>query len=218
MKFCAKCGKKGETVEGLCKECYSRLHPTIDTSKEIVIGICEGCNRAFHRNRWSRYPSLEEAVKNIVKENIKTKAEIEVTRIKEDRVEVEIKVIKTGEEFFLPIKIKTKLCDGCRKNRKEYFEGVLQLRGIDEDVVNWVFRDIEKRKKYGVFVQDVVELKNGLDISLTSQKYLQALGAKLKKKFKGTVKTTRKLFTRNKQTSKPVYRLTLLYKQEDKES
>lgn len=215
MKFCARCGKKGKTAEGLCEKCYLDMHPAIDVSKEVVIKICENCNKAFHRNIWSRYHNLEETIESTVKESIKIRDKFKImARIKDGEAEARVRIIKTEEEYLVPIKIKKVTCDKCKKEARQYFEGVLQLRGVDERIINWVFRDIEKRERGGVFAQDVVELKNGLDIKLTSQKYLQALGAKLKKKFKGTVKITRTLFTRNKQTSKPVYRLTLLYKQD----
>lgn len=212
MKFCAKCGKKGETKEGLCNSCYSKLHPASGSSKEIKIKVCEGCNKAFHRNRLSRYTNEEEMIKGIVKEKIK--GQIEVTPIiTRDKVEAEIETA-AGEKYIIPIKIENTECDRCKKEATKYFEGTLQLRNIPEDVVNYAINELDKKQKDGVFVNNIENVKNGVDIMITSQKFLQALGTKLKKRFGGSVKLTRKLFTRNKQTSKHVYRVTLLYKQD----
>ncbi|MBW2992674.1 hypothetical protein KY345_05650 [Candidatus Woesearchaeota archaeon] len=211
MKFCAKCGRKGETREGLCKKCYSELHPAVDVSKEIVIKVCGGCNKAFHRNRWSRYVSMEEMIEGIVKERLKTKIKNIKAIIKGDKIVAEVK--KDDEVYLIPVKIEMSECERCKKEATKYFEGTLQLRNIDEKVIRYVMKELDKERGEGVFVKEMKDVKNGADIELTSQKYLQQLGAKLKKRFGGEVKLTRTLFTRDKQTSKAVYRITLLYKQ-----
>ena len=59
----------------------------------------------------------------------------------------------------------------------------------------------------------IVEHKNGNDYYMSSNKYIVKLGNSLKKKFKGNVLITRKLFSRSSETSKPIYRVTVLYSQ-----
>jgi len=55
-------------------------------------------------------------------------------------------------------------------------------------------------------------VRNGIDFYLTSQRYAQSLGKKLKKTFKGELKISSKLFTVNRQTSKNVYRVNVLFR------
>ena len=212
MKFCARCGKKGETKEGLCKECYKIVHPSSLECKDIVVKVCENCNRVFYRNRWSKFHNLKEAVKSIAKDCIKDKRKIEIKPKMGHKPEVNAEIVESMEKFVIPVKIEKIICPFCGKCNGSYFQGVLQLRNIDPKIMKYVLNDLDKKRKEGVFIQKMVDVKNGADIYLTSQKYLQVLGSKLKKRFGGEVKITRKLFTRNKQTGKNVYRLTVLFK------
>lgn len=213
MKFCAKCGRKGETREGLCDICYSELRPSLDIPKQTVIKVCEGCGKFLHRNLWSRYPSTKDAVESIVKDSIKTRKKINVNATNDEKkVEAEIETDNGDEKYRILVKLEEDICNKCRKLIGKYFEGTLQLRDVDDTVLDYVAKDIESRTDEGVFVKEMIEYKNGLDITLTSRKYLMGLGKKLKKRFGGTVKRTSRLFSINKQTSKEMHRLTVLYR------
>jgi NMD protein affecting ribosome stability and mRNA decay len=216
MKFCAKCGRKGETREGLCDRCYSEALPQIKLPKEIKIKMCEGCNKVLHRNLWSRYHSINDAVERIVMESLKLKKDANVKAAVDDKgIEAEIDP-GDGRIQKLPVKIEDMICHKCRKFIGKYFEGTLQLRNVSDDLIKYVLKDIEEKNTEGVFVKEIDEFKNGIDIKVTSQKYILALGARLRRKFGGSVKVTRNLFTRNRQTSKEVFRVTLLYNQKAK--
>lgn len=213
MKFCARCGRKGETREGLCEKCYLDAHPTIKAAEEIKIRVCRGCGRAFHRNKWSMYKSTEEMIKSLVKESLKIKEKAEIVPIiKEDAIEAELKFYDSGEKYIIPVNIEEITCKKCGKDTGKYFEGVLQLRDVTKEIIDFVLKDINENQTEGVFIQEAKEIKNGLDLKMTSYKYIRAIGKKLKKRFGGTLKTTAKLFSRNRQTSREVYRIAVLYK------
>ena len=91
-----------------------------------------------------------------------------------------------------------------------YFEATLQLRFVDQHVVNFVYEDIEKK---GISATREKFEQNGLDVSVDSKKYAQQLGKALQEKFGGLLKTTARIFTRDRQSSKDVYRVTVLFKQ-----
>lgn len=93
----------------------------------------------------------------------------------------------------------------------EYFEGILQLRNYTDELLNWVKKRIEKDKK--AKIAKVKKAKNGVDLYLSDQHYLQALGKKLKQNFVGILKISQKLFTQDRVTSKLLYRVTVLFKQ-----
>jgi NMD protein affecting ribosome stability and mRNA decay len=220
MKFCAKCGAKGETKEGLCERCYSELNPALKAPEKIKIQVCEGCDKFLHRNLWNRYPSIKDAVESILKDSIKVKPGNKI-KIKasetEDGAEAEIRISGRAEKHKVDIELEESVCHKCRKLIGKYFEGTLQLRDVDDKVLDYVAKDIESNADNGVFVKDMVEHKNGLDMNITSRKYLMALGKKLRVRFGGTVKKTSRLFSKNKQTSKDVHRLTLLYRGKSQE-
>ncbi len=95
-------------------------------------------------------------------------------------------------------------------SNNQYFEAVLQLRPYNEKVL----RAVEKMvgDKDGVFISKVVKQKTGLDLYISSQKFAQTIGKQLKKRFKGELKVSGTLFTRNRLTSKDVYRVTVLFR------
>jgi len=55
----------------------------------------------------------------------------------------------------------------------DYFEGILQLRNPNDEVISFINSQIKKRT--GVFITKEQKGNNGIDFYITSQKYLQAL-------------------------------------------
>ncbi len=93
----------------------------------------------------------------------------------------------------------------------DYFEGVLQLRDVTDEVLNWVHQEIIRAGR--ARIAKVQEFKNGIDIYLSAQHYMQAIGKQLQQRFGGVLKVTNRLFTRNSLTSRDVYRMTVLFRQ-----
>ncbi|MBW2993463.1 hypothetical protein KY317_02725 [Candidatus Woesearchaeota archaeon] len=89
----------------------------------------------------------------------------------------------------------------------KYYEGILQLRNPTKEIIRFAKNQIEKSK---IFVANEIKLKNGIDMYLSSQRFLRALGTKLKKRFGGQLKTSRKLHTVSRKTGKRLYRVTVL--------
>ncbi len=93
---------------------------------------------------------------------------------------------------------------------KDYFEAILQIRPKNNEVLNFVKKQIEKREDTWIAKQE--EFKYGVDIYLSSHRFATALARKLKKVFKGDLKITKSLFKRDKLTSKNLYRVTVLFR------
>ena len=93
-----------------------------------------------------------------------------------------------------------------------YFQGILQLRNCNQEVIDFVENQIEKAERKDVYVSKKVKVIGGIDIYLTSNKFLRSLGKKLKKSFNGELKESEKLFSRNRQTQKNIYRLNVLFR------
>jgi len=94
----------------------------------------------------------------------------------------------------------------------QYFEGILQLRNQNEECVNFIKNQFKNNEK--VWIAKEVKLKTGVDYWVSSNRFLLSLGKKLKKSFKGELKTSRKLYSRNRMTSKDIYRVTVLFRME----
>src|SRR3989344_5535115 len=91
-----------------------------------------------------------------------------------------------------------------------YYEAILQLRPAKPEILDFVNEMLQRK---GVNVSKVVELKNGVDLYLSDQKFSRSvLGPQLKRRFKGELKITRSLYGQNKLTSRLVYRATILFR------
>ena len=98
------------------------------------------------------------------------------------------------------------------KNPK-YFEGVLQLRNPSDEIIDFIADEMEKKEN--VWIAKTEKQKNGIDLYLSSNKFLAYIGKRLKEKFSGELIKTSSLFTRNKLTSKEVMRGCTLFRYYD---
>ena len=92
----------------------------------------------------------------------------------------------------------------------EYFEGILQVRNPNEEVLGFIAREVEK--KGNVFIAKTKKINNGIDFYISSQRFLRSIGNKLQERFFGHLEVSRRLHTRNRMTSRDVYRVNLLFK------
>lgn len=91
----------------------------------------------------------------------------------------------------------------------KYFEGILQLRNPSPELVGFVRRAVQRDQR-ALIVREK-KVRNGLDLYLSSQRYLRALGKKLKQAFPGELKMSRSLHTISK-AGKELYRVTVLFR------
>jgi len=96
-----------------------------------------------------------------------------------------------------------------------YYQAILQIRPRDKEVLDFVRKQIKKKK--GVSISKEVFFKYGIDVYITDQKFARNLGQKIKKVFKGELKITKSIHTRDRITSKDVYRGTILFRREQKD-
>jgi NMD protein affecting ribosome stability and mRNA decay len=95
----------------------------------------------------------------------------------------------------------------------KYFEGTLQLRNPSPEVIEFVASAIEKEEN--VWVAKTNKEKKGIDLDLSSNKFLRKIGKMLKEKFTGELVESKSIFTRNRLTGKEVYRGCVLFKYYD---
>lgn len=93
---------------------------------------------------------------------------------------------------------------------KDYFQAILQLRPKDAKVYEFVIDRIKERNN--VSISKEVNLKTGVDIYINDQRFTRALGKKLKRSFKGKLVSSRKLHTRDRLSSKDIYRVTVCFR------
>jgi nonsense-mediated mRNA decay protein 3 len=92
---------------------------------------------------------------------------------------------------------------------RQYFEGTLQLRNCREEIIDFVRK---KADEEGAWIAKEVKQKEGIDLYLSSNKFLKKIARLLKERFKGITKESSKLFTEDFHSGKKVYRGTILFK------
>jgi len=227
------CGKKA-VVEHLCKECFQKQHSVVERLKEFKLLFCTRCNFFSFKNKWYSADNLNDAIEKAFKKNIKFKTKkclmtitpkipkhkpnpgVRVETTNKIKITSQIKKINCEEIYDVPLSVKFTICQKCGKEGTQYFEGIIQLRNQDNsdfsNVRDFILNEVEKERKRGIFVTAEKEVKGGIDFYVTSQKYLQQLAQKVFKKFGGELKVNVQIFTRNRQTSKEVYRVNALIK------
>lgn len=90
-----------------------------------------------------------------------------------------------------------------------YYEAVLQLRNPDKYVLRFVDEEID-RKETGL--AKVEKVRGGYDFYLADQKFAQQVGKKLRTKFGGILKVTARLYSVSHQTSKEIFRITVMHR------
>ena len=96
----------------------------------------------------------------------------------------------------------------------QYYEAIIQLRPANEGIFNYVISMVENRKN--VFVSKILAKKFGYDLYISDIRYALAIGKKLKTKFNGTLKTSRELYSYDRQTSKKKYRVVVCFRLAEK--
>ncbi|MBW3017132.1 hypothetical protein KY316_02070 [Candidatus Woesearchaeota archaeon] len=91
----------------------------------------------------------------------------------------------------------------------QYFEGVIQLRNCSQEILDFVIYRFEKNE---IGIAKIVKVSDGFDIYSASNKFSRKIGKMLVRQFGGELRETSRLFTKDKLTSKNVYRLTVYYK------
>jgi NMD protein affecting ribosome stability and mRNA decay len=93
----------------------------------------------------------------------------------------------------------------------QYFEGILQLRECSHEVQDFVIEECKKNNRGRI--GKVKSSKGGFDFYMQSNTFLGHLEKKLKDNFVGEFTKTATLHTKDKQTSKDLYRITVLFRQ-----
>ena len=92
----------------------------------------------------------------------------------------------------------------------QYFEAKIQLRPFDRKIYDFIIKQVSKRKD--TFITKEVWCKTGIDLYLTNQRFARSLGKKLKDNFRGELKITRTLHSRDRLRSRLKYRATILFR------
>ena len=95
----------------------------------------------------------------------------------------------------------------------EYYEAKVQIRPLNEELYNFVIKELSKNK---INIAKQHKLKEGIDLYISSSKICYSLAKKFKARFKGEIKISTTLVGLDKTKGKKINRVTLLLKLIDK--
>ncbi|MCH7520060.1 MAG: hypothetical protein IH964_13715, partial [Candidatus Dadabacteria bacterium] len=96
-----------------------------------------------------------------------------------------------------------------KEKNPQYFEAILQLRNVHDKVLDYAEGRINHSK---AFLSKQVHIKNGIDLYLSDTSFAKKLAVAMQRKFGGVIKISAKLFSVSRETSKELYRVTVLFK------
>lgn len=219
MRFCPKCGKKG--IKGdFCRDCYE-VESGLEFN-DIEAIKCVECEKYLVGNKWKSYPDDNTGIVETALTKIKNPRRIPMTIEPHYFVihnkpgiknEIELHItVEEDQEFNIPGFVFVKACPKCSKKGTQYFEGILQLRDMTPEIENFVAMDLAAATHLGVHVAKELRKNKYWDVWVTDKRYLRRLGKKLQKKFTGQLTESATLHTRDKQSSKDLFRLNVMFK------
>lgn len=94
----------------------------------------------------------------------------------------------------------------------DYYQATIQIRPYNEEVVKFINNQVRKRNDERIFISKTVEDKHGVDFFISSNKFARIIGKKLTKSFKGELKESIKLYSRDRHAGKNLYRVTVCFR------
>ncbi|MBN2459462.1 hypothetical protein JXB28_04205 [Candidatus Woesearchaeota archaeon] len=190
--------------------------------KAINLTLCS-CDKYFDKGMWKPYHGIEKLIADKVKKQI-PKAKVifknfEMPMAQKEKKEIEVIAKVKDKETHVKVILKLAKCPLCAREGTQYFEAILQVRSLNvsvlEKAIDLLKKRVEKLRNKGMFINKVEPVSDGFDLFMTNKRIAQSLGKELHEHFGGVFKLSPRIFTRNKQTSKDLYRMSILVRLPD---
>ncbi|HME87528.1 MAG TPA: NMD3-related protein [Candidatus Nanoarchaeia archaeon] len=176
--------------------------------------ICANCFKHQHKGKMIPTKSVDEAVYDMLEQRFKNakKVELYVPEHKQNpgiMVEAEAVVDK---KWIVPIFLLYTICPNCSKLLGQAYNGILQLRNPTKEILKFTQDELKKATKKNVHCIKEEDTVNGMDYRITDAQWTRAMGKNLQGTFGGELKETAKLVSRSRETSKDLYRVTMMFR------
>lgn len=231
--ICPRCGLP--TVEGLCRQCTLEKTTLVCCPEQVEIVVCSICGSRQVKGKWQLPDSrsVEELAPQVAvdalwlhKELIEPQIELSLRKVGATRYQALINIKGSfngqgiSEQCEIPVRIKLVACDRCSRMAGKYFQSTVQLRG--NAVRSMTEREMAECKKTAMdmadsgyhggdqlsFIQEMKEVKGGLDIILGSTQLGRRMARVFVDRFGGKLLETAKIV--GKKDNRDVCRSTLL--------
>jgi nonsense-mediated mRNA decay protein 3 len=230
--LCPKCGQPSDV--GLCRNCLLDLIEPLSCPDLVEVTVCSVCGSKLVRGRWQiSEKNIEEMATDAACESLSIHKDLEdpevtvnLSRRGETRYAAKIGLMGTFKGLAveksceIPIRIKLTACDRCSRMAGKYFEATVQVRGSSSRPLskgeldtcrNMALSMADSGHRSGdqlSFVQEIKEVKGGLDIVLGSSQLGRQLSRAIQERFGGKLVESSTLAGRK--DGRDVYRTTAL--------
>ncbi len=233
QSVCPKCGLPAE--QGLCPECIQESTELLSCPDMVEVTVCSVCGSRQVKGKWQLPDSrsTEELASQAAVDSLWFHREFERPDIEIDLCKVgatrylaricirgSFKGQAVQKQCEIPIRIKLVACDRCSRMAGKYFQSTVQVRG--NRTRDLTLQEMEECKRIAEsmaesgyrggdqlsFIQEIKEVRGGLDIILGSTQLGRHLARALQARFGGKLLESCKLVGRK--DNRDVYRSTLL--------
>ncbi len=221
--LCIECGKREAKYDGLCEECFLKKVKFTSLPKHLDMTICPHCHAVKFGGHWESVP-LEDALFRLVDRSIEflheydsyelhiSHGDIEGEFPVEARIDVHFKDIHAEEVHYITADIHYESCPRCNRFFGNYFEAIIQLRGMREnevqEILNFVYERIEHhaRKNENLFLTKEVEKREGWDLYLSDKREAKKIAREVCARYGASLKESPQLAGRK--DGRDLYRVT----------
>jgi len=193
------------------------MDPTrLKKSDKYDVKFCAYCTKHEFKGRWIKTESMEEAVYDMIEQRFKGAKKVELF-IPEHKHNAGVNALSEAlvDDKIVPIKIQHTICRHCSKRTAQAYNGILQIRNMTDEMIEFADEVLFKGEEKGYFVTKRDELKNGIDYRLSDATFTRRIGRVLQNKFGGEIKENAKLVTKDYLTQKELHRVVVLFRVPD---
>jgi len=231
--LCPKCGQPSE--EGLCRQCRMDATELVQFPNAVDVVICSVCGSQQIRGKWQLPDSrpIEDLASGVAVDSIwlhpelchpvievelkKTGATRYIAWVRVEGSFIDQRVKMAGR---IQVRIRLVACERCSRMAGKYFQSTVQLRGNgSRPISSWEMEECRRMAQdmadagYRAgdqlsFIQDMKEVKGGMDIVLGSTQLGRRMARAVQERFGGKLLETCKLV--GKKENRDVFRSTLL--------
>lgn len=233
QSLCPRCGEP--SAEGLCSKCALESTQLLKCPDKVEVTICSVCGSRQTRGKWQLPDdrSIEDLATQAACDALEFHRDLEgpkmdvslskrgATRyLAKIDVEGSFQGLAFKESCEVPVRIRLVACDRCSRIAGKYFQSTVQVRMngsrplTAQDMeecrrIAWAMADAGYRNGDQLsFIQEIKDVKGGLDIVLGSTQLGRHLARAIQERFGGRFQESCKLVGRK--DNRDIYRSTLL--------
>ena len=221
--LCIQCGEREAVIDGLCKECFLKRVKFTSLPPHIEFFKCPHCGAVKFKGEWKRMDE-DSIIAELIERNMDVLHEYDSMDVefslgegdKEIPLHVNVRInyrgIEVEEEHFSEVAVKYESCPRCNRYFGNYFEAILQIRGLREgeleSVVYFAHSRLENyaRKNENLFVTKEEGKHGGWDIYISDKREARKVAEDIVRKYGANLKESPHIVGRK--DGRDVYRMT----------